>query len=88
MAEGGRRGCLVVFDMTDSSQVPVIAEPLFLGANAEVTLAPCMNMDDLEKGLARPTLIRVPVSAIMTARCRGRARACCCTAGPGTASRS
>jgi hypothetical protein len=53
VAEEGRRSCLVVFDMTDSSQIPVIAEPLFLGAKAQVTLSPCMNIEDLEKGLAQ-----------------------------------
>src|SRR5215210_8655032 len=53
VSDGGRRSCLVVFDMTDSSQIPVIAEPLFLGAKAEVTFSPCMNLDDLERGLAQ-----------------------------------
>ena len=53
VAEEGRRSCLIVFDMTDSSQIPVIAEPLFLGAKAQVTLSPCMNIEDLEKGLAQ-----------------------------------
>jgi hypothetical protein len=53
VSEGGQRSCLVVFDMTDSSQIPVIAEPLFLGAKAQVTLSPCMNIEDLEKGLAQ-----------------------------------
>jgi hypothetical protein len=42
-----------VFDMTDASQIPAIVEPLFLGAKAQVTLTPCMNVDDLEKGLAQ-----------------------------------
>jgi hypothetical protein len=51
VAEEGRRSCLIVFDMTDSSQIPVIAEPLFLGAKAQVTFAPCMNLEDLERGL-------------------------------------
>jgi hypothetical protein len=53
VAEGGQRSCLVVFDMTDSSQIPVIAEPLFLGAKAQVTFVPCMNVEDLERGLAQ-----------------------------------
>ncbi len=39
--------------MTDPSQIPSIAEPLFLGANANVTLTPCMNLEDLQKGLAQ-----------------------------------
>jgi hypothetical protein len=53
VADGGQRSCLVVFDMSDSSQIPVIAEPLFLGAKAQVTFAPCMNLEDLERGLAQ-----------------------------------
>jgi hypothetical protein len=42
-----------VFDMTDAAQIPAIVEPLFLAAKAQVTLTPCMNVDDLEKGLAQ-----------------------------------
>jgi len=53
VAEDGQRSCVVVFDMTDSAQIPAIAEPLFLGARARVTFAPCMNIDDLEQGLAQ-----------------------------------
>jgi hypothetical protein len=53
VAEDGKRSCLVVFDMADTSQIPVIAEPLFQGAKAMVTFAPCMNLDDVEKGLAQ-----------------------------------
>lgn len=49
--DGGQRACLIVFDMTDTSQIPVIAEPLFLGVKAQVTFAPCMNFEDLERGL-------------------------------------
>ena len=51
-AGDGQRAVMAVFDMTDTSQIPAIAEPLFLGANAKVTLTPCMNLDDLRKGLA------------------------------------
>jgi hypothetical protein len=52
VSDGGRRSCLIVFDMTDSAQIPVIAEPLFQGAGAEITFSPCMNLDDLNRGLA------------------------------------
>jgi hypothetical protein len=51
-AGAGKRSCIVVFDMTDPSQIPAIAEPLFLGAKATVTLTPCMNLEDLQRGLA------------------------------------
>ena len=49
--ENGKRACLMVFDMKDPSQIPVIAERFFMELNAEVTLTPVMNADDLKKGL-------------------------------------
>jgi hypothetical protein len=52
-SEDGQRSCLVVFDMADSSQIPVISEPLFQTGRARVTLTPCMNLDDLQAGLAQ-----------------------------------
>ena len=51
VADDGQRSCLIVFDMQDSSQIPAIAEPLFQGAKAKITLSPCMNLEDLRKGL-------------------------------------
>jgi hypothetical protein len=52
-SDDGQRSCLVVFDMADSSQIPVVSEPLFHGARARVTLTPCMDLDDLQAGLSR-----------------------------------
>src|SRR5579875_1208016 len=49
---GGRRAMLVVFDMTDASQIVPVAEPLFTAVDAEVELTPIMNLDDLGKGLS------------------------------------
>ncbi|HLI55763.1 MAG TPA: hypothetical protein VKY26_01900 [Actinomycetota bacterium] len=51
-ATKGKRTALAVFDMTDSSQIPAICEPIFQGLNAEVELQPVMNAEDLQKGLA------------------------------------
>ena len=50
-ADNGLRTALFVFNMDDVSQIPVIAEPLFMGMNAALTMIPVMNADDLQKGL-------------------------------------
>jgi hypothetical protein len=51
--EDGRRACFMVFDMTDPAQLPVISEPLFQSAAAQVTISPCMDLEDLKRGLAQ-----------------------------------
>ncbi len=48
---GGKRTGLIFFDLKDSSQIPVIAEPLFIGLNAAVEFTPVMNINDLKTGL-------------------------------------
>ena len=49
-AEDGQRTVLMVFDLTDPSQIPVLTEPMYQQGKAKVTLTPCMNLEDLEKG--------------------------------------
>jgi hypothetical protein len=56
--EDGKRTALFVFDMHDTWQIPVIAEPLFIGLNAAVTLVPVMNAEDLQKGLGQAMAAR------------------------------
>ncbi|MGY1618144.1 hypothetical protein ACI797_15500 [Geodermatophilus sp. SYSU D00691] len=51
--EDGQRAAFIFFDMTDSAQLPAISEPLFLAGKAKVTITPCMNLDDVQKGLSQ-----------------------------------
>jgi len=50
--EGGKRTAFFFFDLTDSSQMPAIGEPLFMHLNATLELTPVMNAQELQKGLA------------------------------------
>ncbi len=52
-AQDGKRGGIFVFDMQDPSDIPSIAEPLFMRMNASVELYPVMNRDDLRAGLEK-----------------------------------
>ena len=45
----GRRACVLVVDMADASQVPVLAEPWFMTFNAEVEFDIAMTPDDLKR---------------------------------------
>ncbi|MEU9962345.1 hypothetical protein [Streptomyces sp. NPDC050982] len=49
---GGRRTCLLFFDMKDSSQLPPVGEPFLTQFNAKVEVCPIMNAEDLQKGLS------------------------------------
>ena len=52
-AQNGLRTGFFFFDMKDPSQIPSIAEPLFMGLDAAVEFAPVMNADDLKAGLEK-----------------------------------
>ena len=51
VGDDGCRSLWAVIDMTDSAQMPEIAEPLFQ-MGARVTLTPCMSLEDLQKGMS------------------------------------
>ena len=46
--EGERTG-IIVFDMKDPSEIPLIAEPWFLAFNAKVDFRPAMVLEDFKK---------------------------------------
>jgi hypothetical protein len=48
----GNRTAFIVFDMTDSWQLPPALEPLFRDLKAKIDVSPAMNVDDLKKGLS------------------------------------
>jgi hypothetical protein len=49
----GKRHALMVFDLKDSSHIPLVAERFFEELSAEVTITPVMNLEDLQKGLGQ-----------------------------------
>lgn len=51
--DGGLRSALFVFDLKDPSDIALTAEPFFSALNAEVSLVPVMNADDLKAGLGK-----------------------------------
>lgn len=49
--ENGERAGMIFSDMADPTQIPQIAESLFLNVNAAVEFIPVMNADDLRSAL-------------------------------------
>lgn len=52
-AHEGKRTASFIIDLKSSADIPSIAEPWFMGVNANVTFIPVMNADDLKAGLAK-----------------------------------
>jgi len=51
VGEDGQRAVIAIFDLAHLSQIPVICEPLYQLAKAKITVSPCMNLEDLTKGV-------------------------------------
>jgi len=49
--ENGKRCGVFVFDMKESSMLPVLFEDMFQTVGAEIELTPCMTPDELRAGL-------------------------------------
>jgi hypothetical protein len=56
VAQNGNRSAILFVNMDDASQIPAIAEPWFLAANATVEFQPVMKLEDLLK--AGPSIER------------------------------
>ena len=52
VADKGCRCAMLFFDLTNSSDIPGIVEPLFKSLNANVELQPAMNSNDLRTGMS------------------------------------
>ena len=52
-SDDGHRSCVIVFDLDDPSRIPAISEPFFQGGAERVTLHPCMDLEDLQRGLGQ-----------------------------------
>jgi hypothetical protein len=49
----GERCSFAFFELSDPTDMPSIAEPLFQNLDARVDVTPCMDQAELEKGLAK-----------------------------------
>ena len=52
-AEDGMRTALIFFEMSDSSDIPSAAEPMFMGMDAKITFSPVMNAQEMQAGVAK-----------------------------------
>ena len=49
----GQRTAFMAFDLLDASGIPPFSEPFFRELSANFQIAPVMDADDLQQGLAR-----------------------------------
>jgi len=48
-----KRTTYMVFDLQDPADLPTFAEPLFQNLDAELEVSPAMDVQDLQRGLAK-----------------------------------
>lgn len=51
-AVDGQRGGMIFYEASDSSHIPILAEPLFAALDAEIEIIPVMNAEELKRGLS------------------------------------
>jgi hypothetical protein len=52
-AQDGKRTGLIVFDLKEPSDIPSVAEPLFMGVKASIDISPVMTAEDVRVGLEK-----------------------------------
>jgi hypothetical protein len=52
-ARDGKRTGYIVFDLKEPSDIPSIAEPFFMNANASIELTPVMTPEDVRIGIEK-----------------------------------
>jgi hypothetical protein len=52
VTQDGKRCMVAVFDLPSTAQIPVLAEPFFMGLGATIEATPAMDLADLKAGLA------------------------------------
>lgn len=52
VTEDGQQAFIAVFDLADPSQIPVVSERIYRLTKGKITITPCMNFEDLKKGVA------------------------------------
>jgi hypothetical protein len=52
-ARDGKRTGYIVFDLKEPSDIPSVAEPLFMGFNASIELTPVMTPQDVQIGMEK-----------------------------------
>jgi hypothetical protein len=65
--QNGKRGAIIVVDISDPSKIPALAEPFFLTFNADVSIRIAMLPEDLKKAgleqLGKQWAETIPVGA-------------------------